>query len=82
MNTAWCQAVAIGIDLLAWTPLLTLSGHLAKAEPKTLRYRLLNVAAKLVHGQRRRHLKIPTTWSWATQLTAAFSLALAIPAPG
>ncbi len=43
INTAWCHAVAIGIDLLAWTRLLALDGDLAKAEPGTLRYRLLHV---------------------------------------
>lgn len=81
INTAWCYAVAIGIDLLAWTRLLTLDGNLAKAEPATLRYRLLHVGARIVRGQRRRHLKIPTTWPWAEQLVAASSIALAIPAP-
>ncbi len=81
MNTAWCHAVAIGTDLLAWTRLLTLTGALAKAEPKRLRYALFHVGAKLVRGGRRRHLKIPTSWPWATELAAAFTLALAIPAP-
>ncbi len=81
MNTAWCNAVAIGIDLLAWTRLLTLTGHLAKAEPRTLRYALFHVGAKLVRGQRRRNLQFPITWPWATELAAAFTLALAIPAP-
>lgn len=42
------------VDLIAWTQLLVLRGHLAKAEPKTLRYRLLHVAARLTRGQRRR----------------------------
>jgi len=39
--------VAIGIDLLAWTRLLALEGDLAKAEPGTVRYRLLHVGARL-----------------------------------
>jgi len=81
INTAWCQAVAIGCDLLAWTRLLALDGHLATAEPKTLRYRLLHVAARLTHGQRRRRLKIPPSWPWAEQLHQAFDRVLAIPAP-
>lgn len=81
INTAWCHAVAIGIDLLAWTRLLALEGDLAKAEPGTLRYRLLHVGARIVRGGHRRHLKIPTTWPWATQLAAAFTRVLAIPAP-
>ena len=81
INTAWCHAVAIGIDLLAWTRLLALDGELAKAEPGTLRYRLLHVGARIVRGQRRRHLKIPTTWPWADQLVAAFTQIMAIPTP-
>ena len=38
---------------------------LAKAEPKTLRYRLLHVAAPRVRGGRRLRLKIGRTWHWA-----------------
>jgi len=81
INTAWCHAVVIGIDLLAWTRLLALDGDLAKAEPGTLRYRLLHVGARIVRGQRRRHLKIPTTWPWTDQLVTAFTRIMAIPAP-
>jgi len=81
INTAWCVAVAIAADLLAWTQLLTLDGDLAKAEPKTLRYRLLHTAARITRGQRRRHLRIPENWPWVAQLGAAFTRALAIPAP-
>ena len=81
INTAWCQAVAIACDLLAWARLLALDGHLATAEPATLRYRVLHVAARLVRGQRRRHLKIPPSWPWADELHRAFDRVLAIPAP-
>ena len=82
INTAWCIAVAIAVDLLAWLQLLALTGDLAKAEPKTLRYRVLHTAARLIHGQRRRRLRIPDTWPWAAQITAAFTRIAAIPAPG
>jgi hypothetical protein len=51
-NSAWCHAVAIATDLLAWFKLLGCTGDLAKAEPKTLRYRLLQVPARLTRGQR------------------------------
>jgi hypothetical protein len=43
----------LAVDLIAWTQQLLLHGLLAKAEPKTLRYRLLHVAARLTRGQRR-----------------------------
>jgi hypothetical protein len=45
---------------------------LAKAEPKLLRYRLLHVAARLVHGQRRTKIRIDSGWPWAEQLAQAF----------
>ncbi|HXZ70768.1 MAG TPA: hypothetical protein VEH31_07855, partial [Streptosporangiaceae bacterium] len=45
-----------------WLKLLALDGDLAKAEPKTLRYRVLHAAARLVRGGRRRRLKIQASW--------------------
>ncbi|MFE9205538.1 IS1380 family transposase, partial [Micromonospora sp. NPDC007230] len=39
-------------------------------------------AARLVRGQRRRRLRIPSTWPWAEEITAAFTRIAAIPAPG
>jgi Transposase DDE domain group 1 len=82
INSAWCTAAAIAADLIAWLQLLALDGEPALAEPKRLRYRLLHTSARLVHGQRRRQLRIPSTWPWATQLSAAFTRIAAIPAPG
>jgi hypothetical protein len=75
-------SLAIAADLIAWLQLHALDGDLAAAEPKRLRYRLLHAAARLIHGQRRRWLRIPVTWPWANQLTAAFNRIAAIPAPG
>jgi hypothetical protein len=54
---------------------------LAKAEPKTLRYRLLHTAARLVRGQRERKIKIPESWPWARELEACFLTVFALPAP-
>jgi hypothetical protein len=54
----------IAAILLAWLKLLALDGDLAKAEPKTLRYRVLHAAARLVCGGRRRRVKIQATWPW------------------
>ena len=50
--------------LLTWLKLLALDGDLAKAEPKTLRYRVLHAAARLVRGGRRRRWKIAANWPW------------------
>ena len=81
LNQAWCVAAAIGCDLLCWLRLLCLDGPLAKAEPKTLRYRLLHTAARLVRGQRKRKIKIPESWPWARELEACFLAIFALPAP-
>jgi hypothetical protein len=82
INQAWCALTAVAADLTAWLQHVALTGDLARAEPKALRYRVLHTAARLIHGQRRRRLRIPTTWPWAEQITAAFHRIAAIPAPG
>jgi hypothetical protein len=72
----------LAVDLLAWTQHLLLHGELAKAEPKTLRYRLLHVAARITRGQRRTWLRIQQSWPWGRELATAFARvhALAVPA--
>lgn len=79
INTAWLTAAMTGAVLLAWLKLLALNADLAKAEPKTLRYRILHAAARLVRGGRRRRLKIPTTWPWATQIEDAWQRIALLP---
>jgi DDE family transposase len=81
INAAWLTIVMIAVDLIAWAQHLLLHGDLAKAEPKTLRYRLLHVAARLTHGQRRRWLRIQRSWPWATNLAAAFTRLATLPIP-
>jgi hypothetical protein len=56
-NKAWFAAALIAATLLAWLRLLALDGALAKAEPKTLRYKILHAAARLTRGARRRQLR-------------------------
>jgi hypothetical protein len=70
INTAWLSVVMIAADLVAWLRLLALTGALATAEPKALRYRLLHVPARLTRSARRRHLRIPATWPWVDDLVA------------
>jgi hypothetical protein len=81
INTAWVSAVAIASDLLCWTRLLLLDGHLADAEPQTLRYRLLHTAARIIKRSRKTVLRIPETWPWAKQLADAFKRVIVIPWP-
>ena len=72
----------LAVDLIAATQHLLLHGHLARAEPKTLRYRLLHVAARLTRGQRRCWLRIQRSWPWARELAGAFTRlsSLSVPA--
>jgi hypothetical protein len=79
VNQAWLTAAMIAAILLAWLKLLALDGDLAKAEPKTLRYRVLHAAARLVRGGRRRRLKIQAAWPWAAAITAAWRRIDALP---
>ncbi len=56
-NEVWLALVLIAHNLIIWTQRLLLTGELARAEPKRLRYRLLHVAARLTfhaHGARLR----------------------------
>ncbi len=72
MNKAWFSAALIAATLLAWLRLLALDGKLAKAEPKTLRYKILHAAGRLVRGSRRRQLKIQASWPWAADIARAW----------
>ena len=79
MNKAWQAAALTAATLLAWLKLLALDGSLAKAEPKTLRYRILHAAARLTRGGRQRRLNIATTWPWATDIVTAWDRISALP---
>ena len=80
-NKVWLQLVLLAHDLIAWTQGLLLTGELAKAEPKRLRYRLLHVAARLAFHARSAILRIDGCWPWREALIAAFERARALPAP-
>ena len=58
--------------LIAWAQMICLDGELKKAEPKTIRNRLLHVAATLVRHGRRLILWLDETWPWAETLRRAF----------
>ena len=61
--------------------LLTDQSDLAKAEPKTLRYRLLHIAARITKGQRKIYLRLAEHWPWALALAKAFTRLRTIPLP-
>ena len=79
VNQAWLSAAMTAQILLAWLRLLALDGDLAKAEPVTLRYRVLHAAARLVRGGRRRRWKIAANWPWAEAITRAWQRITALP---
>lgn len=66
---------------IAWTQTTLLDDDLAKAEPATLRYCLLHVAARIAHGQRRLFVRIDKTWHWHEQLAMTFARLDTLPAP-
>jgi hypothetical protein len=72
-NAVWLELVLMAQDLCCWTQTLLLDGELAVCEPKTLRYRLLHVAARVVRHARRIIIRLQRTWPWATKLAAAFT---------
>ena len=83
INAVWLELALTAADLLAFTQTLLLSTEpdLAKAEPKTLRYRLLHTAARITRGQRKSHLRLPQHWPWALALARAFARPRLIPLP-
>ena len=84
VNTGWVLACNIAADLDAWTRLLALHDdeEFVRAEPRTLRYRLWHVPAKLTTHAHRRWLHIPADWPWAKAFTTCWNRLAALPAPG
>jgi Transposase DDE domain group 1 len=78
-NQVWLELVLAAQDLLCWAQVLLLDGDLKVAEPKTLRYRLLHQAARIVRHARRLIVRLQRTWPWATALAAAFTRLRALP---
>ena len=77
-NAAWMEMVLAAADLLVWTQQLLLHGDLAVAEPRTLRYRLLHVAGRLVNRARQIWLRLPEHWPWTGDLLTAYQRLAAI----
>jgi hypothetical protein len=78
-NTVWLELVLAAQDLTCWTQALLGDGDLAVAEPKTLRYRLLHVAARIVRHARRVILRLQRSWPWAVALARAFARLHSLP---
>jgi hypothetical protein len=63
-NQVWLELVLAAQDRTCWAQALLLDGELAAAEPKTLRSRLLHVAARVVRHARRVVLRLQRSWPW------------------
>ena len=72
-NAAWLQLAALAVTLTAWLRHLALDGELALAEPKTLRFRLFAVPARIARHARYQILKLPDDWAWADDLVNAWT---------
>jgi hypothetical protein len=72
-NEAWVAVSVIAGSLLAWSQMTCFDGALAKAEPKTMRYRVLHVAAVLAHRGRDLIVHLDETWPWSSELATAFT---------
>lgn len=72
-NRAWLDLVCAAADLVRWFQLRCLDGHLAVAEPKTLRWTLWATPARTVRRARRRILRILGRWPTADALKGAYA---------
>jgi hypothetical protein len=79
-NEVWLEIVLLAHDLIVWTQALVLTGELAKAEPKRIRYRLFHLAGRLAFHGRRAKLHLQDSWPWAADLVAAFKKLKTLPA--
>jgi hypothetical protein len=71
-NRAWLAVVCFADALVRWFQLLCLSGALAVAEPKTLRWGLWHAPARLVRRARRRVVRILDGWPTTPALLDAY----------
>lgn len=72
-NAAWTLVVALASNLSGWTQRLHFDGDLAKAAPKTLRWRILHAPARLVRRGGQWVVRILKTWPWHDQLLGAYA---------
>jgi hypothetical protein len=71
-NRAWLAVVCFADALVRWFQLLCLSGALAVAEPKTLRWSLWHTPARIVRHARRHIVRILDGWPTTDELLAAY----------
>ena len=77
-NAAWL-ALAVMAHNLARAVGRLAGGDLAKATASTLQHRVFTVPGRLVRSGRRRHLRLPASWPWASAIAQALTVIQAIP---
>lgn len=80
-NACWLELALTAADLISWAQALCLTGKLAQAEPATVRYQILHVAARLTRTARSWRLRLDRDWPWAAALENAFHRLRAAPWP-
>lgn len=70
-NDVWMQLCSCANDLLAWAQAIGCTGQLRRATPKTIRHRLLHVAARITPTGHRLH--IDRHWPWTSILLDAIA---------
>ncbi|MGW7612496.1 IS1380 family transposase [Streptomyces sp. NPDC054766] len=80
-NRIWLEIVSLALDLLAWMPMLALTGQTRRWEPKKLRLRLFSAAAQLVNTGRRHWLRFTARWPWTDVITHAIDRLYSLPNP-
>lgn len=81
-NKVWLEIVQIALDLLAWMPMLALTGTARLWEPRRLRLRLFTTAGQLVTIGHRRILRLARHWPFTRHITAALDRLALLPDPG
>jgi len=70
-NQAWLQTVMWAADLVTWFQLLCLTGPLAQAKPRRLRWTFWHAPARIVTSARRDIVRILDGWPTAQDIVAA-----------
>jgi hypothetical protein len=68
-NEAWMNLCFTANDLLGWAQHIGCTGQLRRATPKTIRHRLLHIAARITPNSRR--LRLDHDWPWTATVIDA-----------
>jgi hypothetical protein len=77
-NAAWLALTVMTHNLGRAVAILA-GPDLARATAATLRRKVFTMPGRLIHTGRRRHLRLPASWTWAEAITATLASIHAIP---